>query len=61
MTSLFDPKGAVPAVWSPPALPTTYVVGPGGDVLEVLTGSLDEGGVAALIARLRAVGSGAEL
>ncbi len=58
MLSLFDPRGQAAAVWAPPAMPTTWVLGADGRVLEVLTGALDDEAMAALVDRLRALPSG---
>ncbi len=58
MVSLFDPEGAVAAAWSPPALPTTWVLGPDGAVAEVHEGAVEDGDVDALVERLRALAKG---
>jgi thiol-disulfide isomerase/thioredoxin len=53
-----DPEGAVAAAWSPPALPTTWVLGPDGAVAEVHEGAVEDGDVDALVERLRALAKG---
>jgi thiol-disulfide isomerase/thioredoxin len=55
MLSLFDPEGSVASTWTPPAMPTTYIVAPDGTIAEVLTGSIDDDAVAPLAARLKAL------
>ncbi len=55
LKTLFDPQSSVVGLYDPPALPSTYLIGPEGTLSHVHVGEIDDAGVADLGGRIEAL------